>query len=502
MNARFRLLFVTVILALVGPGAALAARPIHTAVLDPQVYWGQGVPQVGIGSDLAFARTHGSEGRGAGARFVRLYLYWIDVVRPSRCSTTPPAGFNPRAWNDPHYQWGAFDDQVRAAAARGLQVIFAIKQAPLWALERGVACNGTDPTQQLRPSPVDFGNFAFAAAERYDGTHGFPRVRYWQAWNEANRKYFLAPQREGGRLVSADHYRLMLQAFAANVRHPEHPGTTVITSGVAPYANSQGPGAMTFMKRLLCTDGSAACPKTAVPFDVWAHHPYTHGPPTEKARRASDAALGDLGRMRRALMAAYRLGRIQSNGPVKFWITEWNWDSNRPDPKAVPMKFHARWTSEAIYRMWKAGVSLAVWTQLRDYPFTWLYQGGLYSWGGSGGARDRAKLSLRAFRFPFVAFRRASTVSVWGRTPLGLRRSVLLQRKTPSGRWRTVAIVRANGYGVFSKRFRTSMSGYSHMRAKLFTRRDTSVPFALTRPRWVEPANFNLFGCGGGVSCR
>jgi len=47
------------------------------------------------------------------------------------------------------------------------------------------------------------------------------------------------------------------------------------------------------------------------------------------------------------------------------------------------LREHARWVSEALYRMWQDGVSLVVWFQLRDNPkgtFTWgqTYQSGLY----------------------------------------------------------------------------------------------------------------------------
>ena len=51
-------------------------------------------------------------------------------------------------------------------------------------------------------------------------------------------------------------------------------------------------------------------------------------------------------------------------------MTEFGWDSAPADPKGVPLQLHARWVSEALYRMWYSGVSLVTWYRLRDGPRT------------------------------------------------------------------------------------------------------------------------------------
>ena len=92
---------------------------------------------------------------------------------------------------------------------------------------------------------------------------------------------------------------------------------------------------------MLClSDGpkpKRTCSKRAT-FDVWSHHPYTsrwsdsRGGPQE-----ADISLGDLAEMRRVLARRSASGRIRSSGPVRFWVTEFSWDSNPPDPKGVPI---------------------------------------------------------------------------------------------------------------------------------------------------------------------
>ena len=72
--------------------------------------------------------------------------------------------------------------------------------------------------------------------------------------------------------------------------------------------------------------------------------------------------------------------------------------------------------------MWRAGVGLVTWFQLRDDPLSRTpYQSGLWFRGGDALASDRPKRSLTAFRFPFVAFRSRNGVSIWGRAPGGAR---------------------------------------------------------------------------------
>jgi hypothetical protein len=160
----------------------------------------------------------------------------------------------------------------------------------------------------------------------------------------------------------------------------------------------------------------------------------------------------------------------------------------------VPIALHARWVSEALYRMWRAGVSLVTWWRLRDDPLrTSPYQSGLYFNGGSSLAADRAKPSLRAFRFPFVAFPVAGGARVWGRTP-SARLRLDVEHRGASG-WRKVATLTSNAHGIFAARVRANAGA---LRARLADGSDFSLAFALRAPpsRRIYP-----FGCGGRIPC-
>jgi hypothetical protein len=217
------------------------------------------------------------------------------------------------------------------------------------------------------------------------------------------------------------------------------------------------------------------------------------GGPTHKAVSSDSVSLGDLPRVRRALNRAVYYRHLKSyHAPVQLWVSEFGWDSKGPDPGGLPLALHARWTSEALYRSWLAGVSVFIFHQLRDRPVPgFAYQSGLYFCGVSALAddpncerstfsfnSDQAKPALRAAAFPFVAFAANGRITIWGRTPNSLPGTVTIQRKTSAG-YKKLFNISTNGYGIFTRRFSSSMSrGY--LRASLSVSMN-SLPFSVVR---------------------
>jgi hypothetical protein len=454
---------------------ALAGSPAHP------LQTGFNLSTFGSGSDtsLAFARA-----RAAGTTVVRLNVTW-DSVAP----TSPPDGFEARNPNDPSYNWSKIDGLVRQAVLHHLQPLVTIYDAPVWA-EKGP---GDLSSGALRVDPAAFGDFARAAATRFDGAHGLPWVRYWQAWNEPNITLMLSPQFVDGQAVAPALYRSMLNAFAPAV-HSAHRGNVVVAAGLSPFTLKAGSivtnGPMRFMRDLLCMSRGAR-PKptcaTRVVFDVWDHHPYTSGNAMHKATNPDDVSLGDLPKMSALLDAAYRAGHIVSPTRPAFWVTEWSWDSNPPDPAGVPLALDARWTAEALYQMWLGGVDWAMWLSLRDQPYPASpYQGGLYSLGPGGLATDKPKPGLTAFTFPFVAYIRGAGVYVWARTPWGRPANVVVERRRGSA-WQRLAVIRTDRYGVASSTIQGTFAKSDLLRAHIASAR--SLSFSLTQPpdRLVNP---------------
>jgi hypothetical protein len=192
--------------------------------------------------------------------------------------------------------------------------------------------------------------------------------------------------------------------------------------------------------------------------------------------------MGDLPEMRRVLNAAIRAGKIDSRRKVGFWVTEFSWETKQPDDEGVPMKLHARWVAEALYRMWQQGVSLVTWFKIRDEtetrPDGYRLESGLYfNCPGLELGCYRPKRSLTAFRFPFVAFDTGRRVKFWGRTPAGVRAQVIVEQKRRAGGWKLLERIGTNRYGVFKDRLK---AGRGPLRARtLEPSRERSLPFEL-----------------------
>jgi hypothetical protein len=424
-------LLATVVVAAAAPAPAATPRPLATGLIDDGLRYGSE-------EDLYLRRIHAS-----GARFFRTMILWWDVAPAER-----PADFRPADPGDPAYDWSELDRRVRLLRRHRIEPILQIMWPPDW------AGGGYQPS----PDPVEYAKFARAAGERYSGSFaGLPRVRYWMIWNEPNVLLFYRPQFVGEELVSPATYRTLING-AARELHAVRPDNVVITGGLSPFAvpdgDSRTAAPMRFMRDFLCMSAGRppvpTCTERAE-FDVWAHNPYTRGGPTHRATAPDDVSLGDLPRMRELLDAAVRAGHVVSRAAPKFWATEFSWDTNPPDPRGVPLRLHGRWLSEALYTMWRNGIDLVAWLELRDGPYPQNpVQGGLYLRGGQTIACDRPKEpTLSSFRFPFVAYRDGRGIRIWGRTPGGRPGRVVVERAA-GGTWKPIATVRADRYGIFA----------------------------------------------------
>ena len=436
--------------------------PLRTAVFDPAV----GSAAQAEGFQMM---------RNAGAQYVRVIVHWAAVA-----PLVPPDGFNPSDPTSPGYSWAAVDATVDAAANAGLTPILDIAAAPTWAYDSLPSdVNGGTP------NAADLGSFATALATHYDGlTTGIPAEHVFQVWNEPNLSLYLDP-------VSGSLYRRMVNAVSDAV-HAVNPGNLVVAGDLDPFGHAKSKkqkwysvAPLAFMRSMLClSKGPHPHPTCNDParFDAWAHHPYTFGGPFGKAKRPDDVELGDLPRMRALLKTGVRLSHVVSAQPVQFWVTEFGWDSNPPRPHAAPLGLAARWTAESLHQMWLSGVSLVTWFLLQDYPSPSPYQSGLY-FQSSSLETARPKPVRTAFRFPFVAYLGKKTVSVWGRDATSDNQVVTVQlRHGKSGRWRTVALVGSNQYGVFKANLKLKGSKKDWLRA---TARGSgrSLAFSLKVPR-------------------
>jgi hypothetical protein len=437
-------------------------RPLATALDDPWIFGGAQTTK-------AFALT-----QSAGASYVRLRASWSSIAPSTR-----PAGFVATDPTSPGYSWGGLDATVEAAETAGLTPILDIVGIPSWAY-------ATKPQGVNRGAPkiTPLGDFATALATHYNGSNAdVPAVQDYEVWNEPNVSIYLDP-------VKAGTYRSMVNAVADAV-HTVDPTNLVIAGDLDPFGHPKSHKQkwysvtpLAFMRSLLCLSKGAhphATCRNTIHFDVWSHHPYAYGGPFAQPKNQDDIELGNLPRMRALLLAGVRLHHVVSTRSVQFWGTEFGWDTNPPRKHAASLNLASRWTAESLYQAWRSGVTLFTWFGLQDRPSPSPYQSGLYFHTKSLDS-PRVKPVRTAFRFPFVAYLKKKSVSIWGRDATSTRVRVTIQlRHGKSGSWHTVAYNMANGSGIFRATLRLKATKKDWLRA-VASGSGTSLPFSLTVP--------------------
>jgi hypothetical protein len=403
-----------------------------------------------------------------GVRLALIPTYWA-AMEPN-----PPAGGqNPTDPGGPQYNFAALDGTVRDFASAGIQVALLVTDAPSWAEAPG-GPQYYEAAGGWEPNATAFGQLGTALAKRYSGSYpdplhpgrSLPRVKYFQAWAEANFSVHLAPQwtKSGGTWVNtgAQIYDSMLNAFYAGVKSV-HGDNFVVTTGFGPYgdlgpgpctgpnAPQVGPGCRThpalFARNMVCLQGQSlrktSCPNPAH-FDAMAIDPYEVGGPTTHAVNEDDVSVPDMGKLTRILSKSVRTGGALPHTHKQLWVTEFGYDSNPPNVKAPTSPAgQARWMDQALYLFWKQGVSVAVWYLVRDQAATYVqgdYYTGVYFYNGA------PKPALEAYRFPFVVRPPGGSGVVWGIAPRS--GSLSVQRK--QGRaWKTLFRIRVGAGSVF-----------------------------------------------------
>jgi hypothetical protein len=402
-----------------------------------------------------------------GAKRVLIEADWTTL------EPNPPSGADPANPGAPNYSFGELDSRVREFAGSGLSVALLVTDAPRWAEAPGGPA-GLEAAGAWKPNAKAYGQLAAALARRYSGSYpdpsapatALPRVRFFQAWAEANLGVHLAPQwvARGGQLAQSGPglYRGLLNAFYSGVKSV-HRDNTVITSGFGPYGDraSRSPTARmppaAFVRGLLCLHGRklkpTSCPGVAH-FDVLATDPYEVASPTTPALNSDDVTAPDLGKLTRLVNRAARVHRVLPRGHKQLWVTEFSYDSNPPNPTAPSAATQAKWLEESFYVFWRQGVSSVFWYLIRDQPGTdWStsYFSGVYFYNGT------PKPSLQAYRFPFVVMNSGRSATAWGIVPDS--GTVLVQRRR-HGKWVTLSRQHANAGAVFVRRVAKSRGSF------------------------------------------
>ncbi len=184
-------------------------------------------------------------------------------------------------------------------------------------------------------------------------------------------------------------------------------------------------------------------------------------------------------------MRRTRPGRIKGRfRHTPLWITEFSWDSKPPDPGGLPMQILKRWTAEALYRAWSAGISHFFWFGLRDQapnpklPFSETYRVWSLLPRRNGCRRHGRSRTCTRSASPSSPTRATSGFFFWGRTPNSKRGKVVIQIRKGGG-WRNAAVDACRPERDLRRRGRRQLRAPQARDGAGRYRGESAVPFSL-----------------------
>jgi cellulase (glycosyl hydrolase family 5) len=345
--------------------AAVAALPTATHSARPMLVGFQDDPGFRWSADrsrviAAAARAH--------ATIIRATADWSQIA-PVR----PTLAIDPF---DPGYRFADLDDLTRTAAMNGITVMLTIWGTPAWA-NHGLGPNYAPARMR------DLYDFSQAIADRYSGLHpGYPFVGYYTIWNEPNSGRFLAPVFDAaGNPLSPTLYASICRVAYAGLKAGNPLATVAIgqTSSRGsevgrPGAGSIAPG--TFARLL-------AAGNPDVPFDAWAHHPYSdlgYGP--HQRYRFPNVNLSTLHTFEEKLDLWFH------RSDIPIWISEYGMETRPARRGGVSVGEQAAYVKQAFaIAAADRRVQMFIWFTLRDDSTYTTWDSGLI---GDAGVRKPA----------------------------------------------------------------------------------------------------------------
>jgi len=277
---------------------------------------------------------------------------------------------------DPAYNFTDLDDLLRHAAMDGMTVMLTIWGTPAWA-------NHARGPNYVPDQMNDLFAFTRAVADRYSGRHpGYPFVGYYTIWNEPNNARFLAPAFDSqGDPLSPYLYATICRFAYAGLKAGNPLAAVAIGQTSSRGAELGRVGARSIapgtFARLL------AQVRPAVPFDAWAHHPYSDlGYRPSQRYRFPNVNLSTLHEFEQRLDQWFH----RSNIPI--WISEFGLQTRPARPGGVTVDQQATYVKQALaIAAADPRVQMFIWFTLRDEPLYETWDSGLI---GQAGVRKPA----------------------------------------------------------------------------------------------------------------
>jgi len=331
---RTLLLTTLVLLPLLAPSPAQAARKMEVAIQDDGVF----IFNSDIGRELALRAA-----RDMGVTHLRLnILWWQAVPEAQRNQKTVPSNIT--------YDFAPWDIAIARARAYGIKSQLDLAgDPPAWACgskDVPYECDGFKPNVRL------WKGFVKAAARHFKAS-----VNRYSIWNEPNWYTWLSPHKRAPLL-----YRKLVQTAYKKI-HRADSGAEVVAGELAPHfqKNISIPP-LQFIREMVCVNkklkrirgANRKCGRKPLKFDAFATHPYDfeHKPNFERDN-PDEVTIANLGALPNLL------GKLRKKGLIKtkrkrfpVYLTEHGYMVQNPQVKRrrrIPESRRKRW----IVKAWK-----------------------------------------------------------------------------------------------------------------------------------------------------
>jgi hypothetical protein len=328
------LLFAALVLPLLAPPTAQAARKMEAAIQD------DGIFNFGRGFDRETALA---AARDLGVTHIRMNVLWWQAIPPAeRNQRTVPSNIT--------YTFGDWDQGIARARAYGIKTQIALAgDPPAWACgskEVPYECDGRKPSVRL------WKHFVKAAAQHFKGS-----VKRYSIWNEPNWYTWLSPHKQSPLL-----YRKLVQTGYKAIKRVNKKAEVVAGELAPHFQKNISIPPLEFIRRMVCVNkklkrlpsAKRKC-KGKLRFDAFATHPYDfeHKPKFRRDNR-DELTMANIRALPELLRKLRKKGLIKTKRKkFPIYLTEHGYMvAGNPDvrPKRrIPESKRKRW----IVQAWK-----------------------------------------------------------------------------------------------------------------------------------------------------
>jgi hypothetical protein len=335
------LLTTLVVLPLLAPPSAHAARKMQVAIQDEGVFlFDPATTGYGIDREAALFAA-----RRMGVTHIRMNVLWYrSLIESQREQTTVPSNIQ--------YDWQMWDEAIARAKAYGIKVQLTLTgDPPSFACgnkEKPFECDG------FKPNIRQWKAFVKEVARHFKG-----RVTRYSIWNEPNWYTWLSPHKKSPLL-----YRKLAQTGYKAIKRVNKKAEVVLGEFAPHFQKNISMPPLQFIREMVCVNkklertrrANKKCGKKPLKFDAFATHPYDfEHKPKFKRDNKDEVTMSNLDAFRKLLDKLRKKGLLKPGKKKKFpiYLTEHGYmvaDNPRvPAKRRTPESRRQKW----IVQAWK-----------------------------------------------------------------------------------------------------------------------------------------------------